>query len=208
MKNKVQYENKKNTRSQKAVKIIFNGLFYLVMVFFIAVLVFSLVQKASGNDAYPFFGFKGMIVQTGSMSFKYDTEFLDGHNEQFKINDLVFTRRIKDDEEIEIYDIVTFNLGNNTVIHRVVDIQIDSNTGQKLYITRGDASPENDSAKTREQLTGIYSFSLGQLGVVIKFFQSVYGIVALIACIAILSIASLILRYVKNESSTNSSDKK
>lgn len=199
MENEGQYENKKNTKSRKAVKIIFNVLFYLVMLFFIAVLIFSFVQKIAGNDSYPFFGLKGMIVQTGSMSFKYDAEFLEGHDNQLKVDDLVFTRRIKDDEEMEVYDIVTFKLGDATVIHRVVDIQIDPVTGQKLYITRGDATPENDSAKTMEQLTGIYVFSLGQFGVLIKFLQSVYGIIALIACIAILAIASLIIRYMKNE---------
>ncbi len=206
MKNEGQYENKKNTKARKAVKIIFNVLFYLVMVVFIAVLIFSFVQKIAGNDSYPFFGFRGMIVRTGSMSFKYDTEFLEGHDNQLKVNDLVFTRQIKDDEEIEVYDIVTFKLGDATVIHRVVDIQIDSVTGQKLYITRGDATPDNDSAKTREQLTGIYAFSLGQFGVVINFLQSVYGIIALIACIAILAIASLIIRYMKNEQPKNDKD--
>lgn len=206
MENEGQYENKKNTKSRKAVKIIFNVLFYLVMVVFIAVLIFSFVQKIAGNDSYLFFGLKGMIVQTGSMSFKYDAEFLEGHDNQLKVDDLVFTRRIEEDEEIEIYDIVTFKLGDATVIHRVVDIQIDSVTGQKLYITRGDATPENDSAKTREQLTGIYVFSLGQFGVAIKFLQSVYGIIALIACIAILAIASLIIRYMKNEQPKNDKD--
>ena len=215
MEKQSQYGNKKseNKKKKRVGRIILNGIFYLIMVIFIAVLIFSLVEKISGKDIYPFFGYRGMIVKSGSMSFKYEDykEFLEGHDEQFKINDFVFTRRLKDGEEPDVYDIVTFKIGNETVIHRVVEIKFDSVTGEKLYVTRGDAAPKSDSPKKIEDITGIYCFSMGQFGVVVKFFKSSYGIIALIACLTIIAITSLILNYLKkkpeNESAKTSNKK-
>ena len=203
MEKQSQYGNKKseNKKKKRVGRIILNVIFYLIMVIFIAVLIFSLVEKISGKDIYPFFGYRGMIVKSGSMSFKYEDykEFLEGHDEQFKINDFVFTRRLKDGEEPDVYDIVTFKIGNETVIHRVVEIKYDAVTGEKLYVTRGDAAPKSDSPKKIEDITGIYCFSMGQFGVVVKFFKSSYGIIALIACLTIIAITSLILNYLKKK---------
>ncbi len=215
MEKQSQYGNKKseNKKKKSVGRIILNVIFYLIMVIFIAVLIFSLVEKISGKDIYPFFGYRGMIVKSGSMSFKYEDykEFLEGHDEQFKINDFVFTRRLKDGEEPDVYDIVTFKIGNETVIHRVVEIKYDAVTGEKLYVTRGDAAPKSDSPKKIEDITGIYCFSMGQFGVVVKFFKSSYGIIALIACLTIIAITSLILNYLKkkpeNESAKTSNKK-
>ena len=208
MEKQSQYGNKKseNKKKKRVGRIILNVIFYLIMVIFIAVLIFSLVEKISGKDIYPFFGYRGMIVESGSMSFKNEDhkEFLEGHDEQFKINDFVFTRRLKDGEEPDVYDIVTFKLGNETVIHRVVEIKFDSVTGEKLYVTRGDAAPDNDSPKKIEDITGIYCFSMGQFGVVVKFFKSSYGIIALIACLTIIAITSLILNYLKKKPENDS----
>ena len=215
MEKQSQYGNKKseNKKKKRVGRIILNVIFYLIMVIFIAVLIFSLVEKISGKDIYPFFGYRGMIVKSGSMSFKYEDykEFLEGHDEQFKINDLVFTRRLKDGEEPDVYDIVTFKIGNETVIHRVVEIKFDSVTGEKLYVTRGDAAPKSDSPKKIEDITGIYCFSMGQFGVVVKFFKNIYWIIFFFFFLTIIAITSLILNYLKkkpeNESAKTSNKK-
>ncbi len=198
---KSQYESKKITNAKKVGKIVLNVLFYIVMLFFIVVLVFSFIQKLSGKDVYPFFGYRGMIVESGSMSFKCaeNAEFLEGHDEQMQVRDLVFTRKLKEGEAPEVYDIVTFKMGDATVIHRVVEIYTDPTTGQTMYVTQGDARPERDAPKSLNQITGIYVGSLGQFGVVIDFLQSAFGIVALIAVIAIILITKVILNYVHEE---------
>ena len=74
MEKQSQYGNKKseNKKQKRVGRIILNVIFYLIMVIFIAVLIFSLVEKISGKDIYPFFGYRGMIVKSGSMSFKYE----------------------------------------------------------------------------------------------------------------------------------------
>lgn len=202
MTDKSQYNSKKTTNTKKAGKIIFNILFYIVMLFFIIVLVFSLVQRLSGKDVYPFFGYRGMIVESGSMSFKCEEnkEFLEGHDEQMQIRDLVFTRKLKEGETPEVYDIVTFKMGEATVIHRVVEIYTDPTTGKTMYVTQGDARPERDAPKSLDQITGIYVGSLGQFGVFIDFMQSSFGIIAIIVCVAILLIAKVIMNYVRETS--------
>lgn len=189
------------TNTKKVGKIVLNVLFYIVMLFFIIVLFFSLVQRLSGKDVYPFLGYRGMIVESGSMSFKCEEnkEFLEGHDEQMKVRDLVFTRKLKEGEEPQVYDIVTFKMGEATVIHRVVEIYTDPTTGQTMYVTQGDARPERDAPKSLDQITGIYVGSLGQFGVFIDFMQSSFGIIAIIACVAIILIAKVILNYVHEE---------
>lgn len=201
MANKDQHNSNNQSKSKKVGKIIGNILFYIVMAFIIVVLVFSFVQKVKGEDNYPFFGYRGMLVETGSMSFKCaeNAEFLKGHDEQMKELDLVFTRKLKEGEKPEVYDIVTFKLGNATVIHRVVEIYTDPISGQVMYVTQGDARPERDAPKTIDQITGIYAGSLGQFGVVIDFLQSSFGIVAIIACIAIALIAKVLMNYAKEK---------
>lgn len=201
MANKDQHNSNNRSKSKKVGKIIGNILFYIVMAFVIVVLVFSFIQKVKGEDNYPFFGYRGMLVETGSMSFKCaeNAEFLKGHDEQMKERDLVFTRKLKEGEKPEVYDIVTFKLGNATVIHRVVEIYTDPISGQVMYVTQGDARPERDAPKTLDQITGIYVGSLGQFGVVVDFLQSSFGIVAIIACIAIALIAKVLMNYAKEK---------
>lgn len=207
-KNSSQYENKDNVTQQqkinntkKVVKIIADVLFYVVLALLIVVLICFAVDKFSGEETYPFFGCRGMVVLSNSMSFKNSEfeDFLSGHDEQFAKGDLVFTRKLKKGEELQVYDIVTFKKGNLTVIHRIVDIY-DEN-GVTYYVTRGDAVPESgtDSAKTIDQITGVYVSSWGKVGIVVKFVQSIYGILAIILCLTILTIAYIIMKYMNNE---------
>ncbi len=183
----------------KVVNIVADVLFYVLLAVIIVVLICFAVDKFSGEESYPFFGFRGMIVQTGSMSFKYDEEFLKGHDEQFQEGDLVFTRKLRKDEELKVYDIVTFKMGKATVIHRIVDIYEEG--GTTYYVTKGDATPPEgiDSPKTIDQITGVYASNWGRFGVVVEFIKSKYGVLSIIVCLTVLIIAYLILQYGKNE---------
>lgn len=191
-------KTKKNKKkAKKLVNIVADVLLYILLALLVVVLICTAVDKFSGEEVYPFFGYRGMIVLSNSMSFKNGEfqDFLAGHDEQFSKDDLVFTRRLRKGEELKVYDIVTFKMGDIAVIHRIVDIY--EQNGVTYYVTRGDAIPKDgtDSAKTIDQITGVYACSWGKIGLVVKFFQSVFGVLAIILCLTIISIAWLIIKY-------------
>lgn len=192
-------KNKKD--GKKVVNIIADVLFYVVFALLVVVLICFAVDKFSGEETYPFFGYRGMVVLSNSMSFKNNEfkDFLEGHDEQFKKDDLIFSRKLKKDEELQVYDIVTFKMGKSTVIHRIVNIYEEN--GVKYYVTRGDAVPSDgtDSRKTIDQITGVYASNWGQIGLVIKFFQSLYGVLAMILCLTVLIITFIVLKFIKNQ---------
>lgn len=196
-----QEKTNKHKKAKKVVNIIADILFYVVCALLVVVLICYFVDKFSGEETYPFFGFRGMVVKSNSMSFKNEDfkEFLKGHDEQFKKDDLIFTRKLKKGEELSVYDIVTFKSGNMTVIHRIVEIY--EKDGVTYYVTRGDASPEDgtDSPKTIDQITGVYASNWGKMGVIVNFVQSLYGVLALILCLTIVLIAFAVLQYARKE---------
>lgn len=197
--NNMPTQNKKD--GKKVVNIIADVLFYVVFALLVVVLIWFVVDKFSGEETYPFFGYRGMVVSSDSMSFKNNEfkDFLEGHDEQFKKNDLIFTRKLKKDETLQVYDIVTFKMGKKIVIHRIVDIYEEN--GVKYYVTRGDAVPSDgtDTRKTIDQITGVYASNWGQIGLVIKFFQSLYGVLAIIICLTVLIITFIVLKFIKNQ---------
>lgn len=204
-----QEKTEKNKKAKKVVNIIADVLFYVVLALLVVVLVCFFVDKFSGEETYPFFGFRGMVVRSNSMSFKNEEfkDFLAGHDEQFEKDDLIFTRKLKKGEELKVYDIVTFKNGNMTVIHRIVEIY--EKDGVTYYVTRGDATPEEgtDSPKTIDQITGVYASNWGKIGKVVNFVQSLYGVLALILCLTIVIIAFVVMKFVIKENEKNKKNK-
>ena len=205
-----QEKTEKNKKAKKVVNIIADVLFYVVCALLVVVLVCFFVDKFSGEETYPFFGFRGMIVQTDSMAIKNPefVDFLEGHDEQMEPGDLVFTRRLKKGEELKVYDIVTFKLGQMTVIHRIVDIYVED--GVTYYVTRGDSREleKTDSPKTIDQITGVYASNWGTMGKFVKFVQSIYGILAIILCLTIVVIAMIVMKFINKENEKNKNNKK
>lgn len=69
------------------------------------------------------FGVRADVVLSNSMSYKNEeyADFLEGHDDQFKKFDLVFSKKIDSEENLNVYDIVLFNnplIG--TTVHRIV----------------------------------------------------------------------------------------
>lgn len=93
-------------------------------------IIYSLIQRAMGNNMPTVFGYAGTTVVTGSMDD-------DSGDDDIEIGDFVI---IHAQDSYEIGDVVTFYdvSANITVTHRVVDID-----GTTYYI-RGDTTGERD----------------------------------------------------------------
>lgn len=93
-----------------------------IFLFFIVLL--EMVFRFTGTSFY-FFDTRYDVVLTDSMSEKNENhlDFLAGHDDQIQAFDLVVSKKIKKDTELNVYDIVLFdNPDIGTDMHRIVDI--------------------------------------------------------------------------------------
>ncbi len=126
------------------------------------------VQKVLWRDKTPnIFGYKHFIVLSGSMSPTIDA------------GDIII---VKDTDNIELNDIVSFRLNNSVVTHRIVDSLEDD--GVVKYITKGDANSGKDSLiLDKSDIEGVYCFRIPKLGNVILFLKKpivIFGFLVLI----------------------------
>ena len=133
------------------------------LLLYLVIVIFALVVLSS---RYGLLGFRLYSVRSGSM----DPALPKGS--------LVL---VKEDISIQKGDIITFYTGfkNNTITHRVVEIQEEGDT--VFYQTKGDANNAPDSLKiAADKIVGKVIGSVPCVGYIIAFAQSFIGIMLLI----------------------------
>jgi len=176
---------RKQNKQGKAKKII-NIILDVFCIFLFIFAAYHLVLKFTNNSIY-LFGVRSDVVLSDSMSFvsedKKVQKFLQGHDERLKKGDLVYSTKVKDDTELNVYDIVIFkNMDNGKeTIHRIVDIRAGSDylDGKERYVIRADTAKftETDGAYTRDQIIAKYKSRIGGIGHVYRFFSSIFGLI-------------------------------
>ena len=200
-----------DTKPKKSIpRIIGDVVFYAVILTIIIAGVIGIIGKIKGkNNSIIVFGYSFYVVQTNSMERKNEAyaDFLEGHDDQIQVGDLVITKKIPKNYDLQLYDIVTFEREGRTIIHRIVKIT-DSSNGP-LYTTRGDSNNTNDGKRSRDLLTGILVKNAGpKAGKIVSFLQSTWGIAAIAGSFAIIIIATLLLSDDKNKKKKNAEDDK
>ena len=137
----------------------------------------------------PFIGAhsRPMVVNSPSMAKKHKENaylFNNDLNDQFNTYDLIMLDPMPKESEIELYDIVAYEIDGIIVLHRVV--RIDEPNGEhseRFFLTQGDAVSRPDAALVRyEQMRGIYNGThVPYLGSVIHFIKSPAGWLCLLA---------------------------
>lgn len=199
-------EQTQNSTKKKSLiqiaKFVFNVFFYTLIFLVIVVALIGLIGKLQGKSkTVKLFGYSYFIVATNSMERKNEeyADFLAGHDDQIMVGDLVVTRNIPDDYELQVYDIVTFIRGGDVIIHRIVEVKTNGN-GEKMYLTRGDSNNTSDGWRTKDEFLGIYYRNEGgKPGGVIKFVQSGYGITAIALAVAVILIASIVSSKIRRK---------
>lgn len=116
-------------------------------VLMVVVMVF-LASMAAVLTLPRLFGFQVFAVATGSMEPCFD------------VGSIVFSKKI-DSEKVEVGDCITYNLGDETITHRVIGIDKKNHE----FITKGDKNKFEDPPVAFERLVGKTSeFSLPVLG--------------------------------------------
>ena len=176
--------NEKNKR--KKSKLIIDIILDVFCVFLFLLASYKLVLKFTNNSLY-LFGVRSDVVLSDSMSFVSDDKkvqkFLKGHDDRLEKGDLVYSTKVKNDTELNVYDIVIFkNMDNGKdTIHRIVDIRDgkDYLDGETRYVIRADTAKytETDGAYTRDQIKAKYKSRVKGIGNIYRFFSSIYGFI-------------------------------
>ncbi|MBE6541745.1 MAG: signal peptidase I [Ruminococcaceae bacterium] len=122
------------------------------------------------------FGFRVFAVLSGSM----EPEFMTGS--------LIYVREV-DTDELEVKDVITFMLDENTVAtHRIVGlVESEEEPGLMLFKTKGDANQDEDGTPVHpKNVIGQPTFTIPYLGYVAAFIQNPPGTYVAISIGAIL----------------------
>ena len=148
---------------------VFNILFYGAVIFILAVtLVFG--KRPGANGGYPFFGYSGFVVLTGSMQ------------QVIPEGALVLVRET-DPGAIRAGDIITYKRSDNKIItHRVMDIYEDfEGSGAKGFQTRGDSNPAPDKEIVgAPAVFGVATHAVPKLGFALMYVSENIGLVCLV----------------------------
>lgn len=146
-----------------------------------AVFAFSIYLKATEDRAAN--GTPALhVVKSDSMSYKaeentYLTE--NGLDDQLQTFDLIVTRALPDEKDLQLYDIVVYEIDGAHIIHRIVEIEEPNSyhPDQRWFRTQGDAVPSQDRLPVvYEQMRGIYEGErVPFVGSFVMFMQSPAG---------------------------------
>ena len=127
------------------VFVFFEGLIRGVFtVIIIAYLLFILAQRITGNQSV--LGYRLFSVATGSMAGVYE------------VNDVIAVKDWNVDE-LKVGDDIAYqgnkgDLNGMLITHRIIRIEVDENTGEKIFVTKGVNAPAEDPAIREEQILG------------------------------------------------------
>ena len=94
--------------------------------------------RVEGNMPVP------RVVLSGSMAYKNESnKYLqaNGLDDQFETFDLIFTHELPGEFELELYDVVVYELRGELIVHRIIGIEEpnENHPDHRLFQLRGDA---------------------------------------------------------------------
>ena len=177
--------SKKRTTVNIIIKVLLVVITTIAVVFFVWACALRFQNpKVEGDAAVP------RVVLSDSMSYKRETnEYLEenGLDDQFDTFDIIFMRELPDEFELELYDIVIYELRGDLIIHRIVGIEEpnEQHPDHRLFELRGDAVKNSDEFKVEySQMKAIYSGEkIKYAGSFIYFMQSPLGYLCILLLI-------------------------
>ena len=199
----------KQKKKKSALEVILNVLLWIIIVAVLFVDAVAIVSKLRGDDTFNFFGYRAYLVNNSpSMSEIHPSNMhylANRQDEQFGANDLIFIKPVEDSSQLSIYTVVAYkNSNGKTVVHRIIDkTEYVNQQGQvvRMYTCRGDANNANDPYLVDErQIIGIYWTTWGSgFATVIRFVQSIYGVIAVAGCLFIYFFAAFWLEVLADK---------
>lgn len=127
-----------------------------VIIFILGLTIFVSVLRASAGKAPSVFGFSVLQVTSGSME------------PEIPVGGIVIVRKVKP-ESLKVGDVISFysndvDISGKVNTHRIIEIK-QSESGEKIFRTKGDANEYADTAAVFEiDLVGKMILNLGSVG--------------------------------------------
>ena len=175
------------------------GVFCALSLFLLAFAVFVGICEDKVAKHIPVF----RVVYSDSMSRKNEKNtylFKNGLNDQFQKYDLIITRALPSETELELYDVVVYALEGNRIIHRIVGIEEPNEYHEeRLFFLQGDAVDGRDKAPvTYAQMQGVYrGEKIPHVGSFILFLQSPIGYICVLGALLVMIITPFLDRKVE-----------
>lgn len=184
-------------RNNKALKIIGNILYYILVVFIVLILLVVILQRVTKNNA-SIGGIRIFNIVTESMVPEY------------KVGDILISKSTSLDK-IKVGDDIVY-LGNKdtftgkVVTHRVIDIEKNED-GTYLFHTKGIANTAEDPVVSGSQVYGVIIYKTVILSFISKIINNLYGFYFLIFTpLTILIVVKLIKIYQERKYDEESED--
>ena len=127
------------------------------------------------------------VVLSGSMSKKHELNehlFKNNLDDQFQQFDLVLTRPLPKEEDLQLYDIVVYEVEDTLIIHRIVGIEEpnEKHPDSRWFLLQGDNVPNKDRFPVMyKQMKAIYEGEhIPYIGSFVAFLQSPAGWICMI----------------------------
>lgn len=188
---KTEYQKQTENPPTRFGKVMDYFIAILVCVVMGAVFAFSLTLKANENKI-PENMAALKVVQSGSMATKHkDNTHLDGVDNQVQLFDLIVVQPLPDEKELQVNDIVLYEVDGELILHRIVEIEEPNATHPdcRWFTTQGDAVGHPDQGPVGYvQMKAIYrNQSIPMVGSFVMFMQSPAGYL----CILLIIIAMI-----------------
>lgn len=146
------------------------------------------------------------IVRTSSMAkANPENKYLEENNitNRLQVFDIIVTRHLPDEYELELYDIVMYEVDDQLIIHRIVGIEEpnEQHPNCRYFVLQGDALSRPDRIPVYySQMRGIYTGErIPFVGSFILFMQSPAGYLCILLILIAMVSAPLVDRKIQKE---------
>ena len=122
------------------------------------------------------------VVNSGSMAKKHEKNtylFENNLNDQFQTFDIIFTYALPKEEDLQLYDIVVYEVDGGLLVHRIVGIEEPNaeHPDERYFLLQGDAVERPDRFPVHySQMKAIYRGThVANVGSFVSFLQSPAG---------------------------------
>ena len=174
---------KRESKAESVVERVITALMCLVMFFAFGFSVYTQFVAYNVTQKIPTY----RVFLSDSMSKKYDQNtylFDNDLNDQFQRFDLILTRQLPAEDDLKLYDIVVYEVDNELIIHRIVEIEErnERHPNERYFRLQGDNVHVTDKFPVKySQMKAIYKGErIPYAGTFVAFLQSPAGYMCLI----------------------------
>lgn len=188
-----------------AIKVLDCLVSTVICVALLVAFLFSLYINLQDGTYIP--GFPTLkVVTSSSMASKYERNsylYENNLNDQVKVYDLLLTYAVPQEDELELYDIVIYEIDGKMVLHRITGIEEpnESHPDQRYFLCQGDALERPDRFPVLySQMRGIYAGErIPFVGSFILFMQSPAGWLCILLVIFALVATPILEKHIRLE---------